>query len=161
MWKSRWPSWAPVPNKPTVSVDWRKATLSQSTGQINVFPRTAIQSGTGTTSSVNRQLKPAPTYRPWHVQPRGCQVSVMICISFCSLSGFSFSLLAALLLLFCCVFCVCCCCCCCFFFCFFVLGVLLFFVLVLFSFCCWRTRGNYFLNNKLLRSGSSPWPNTV
>ena len=21
MWKSRWPSWAPVPNKPTVSVD--------------------------------------------------------------------------------------------------------------------------------------------
>ena len=29
VWKSRWPSWAPVPNKPTVSVDVKLATLNQ------------------------------------------------------------------------------------------------------------------------------------
>ena len=29
VWKSRWPSWAPVPNKPTVSVDVKQHSTSQ------------------------------------------------------------------------------------------------------------------------------------
>ena len=29
VWKSRWPSWAPVPNKPTVSVDVKQHPTNQ------------------------------------------------------------------------------------------------------------------------------------
>ena len=36
MWKSCWPSWAPIPNKPMVSVSGRKVTLS-STQQLVII----------------------------------------------------------------------------------------------------------------------------
>ena len=49
VWKSRWPSWAPVPNKPTVSVDVKQHStrLPQSTfWRLNSYAalRTKLQS---------------------------------------------------------------------------------------------------------------------
>ena len=40
VWKSRWPSWAPVPNKPTVSVDVKQHSTNLFTnGRVSAEPR--------------------------------------------------------------------------------------------------------------------------
>ena len=38
VWKSRWPSWAPVPNKPTISVDVKQHTSIVRWRPLAVFP---------------------------------------------------------------------------------------------------------------------------
>ena len=163
VWKSRWPSWAPAPNKPTVSVDvkqqwiWtaqerlcesrggrpgpapvpNKPTVSVDVKQHSAkaqdkltssSPGTAIQSGTGTSDLPSQQTAQAPTHYPaltLSATRTSLEVSVMICIGFCSVVWLLFSFLVVSVLD--CWQLSCCCCVCQF---------CLVFVVLCFCWCC-------------------------
>ena len=56
VWKSRWPSWAPVPNKPTVSVDVKQHSTS-SWEWFSIMMRHSVESHFNVSVNNNNKIK--------------------------------------------------------------------------------------------------------